>query len=151
MNAAGSDIVIFAAETLPLKEWLQDASRILSAAMGRATPERMTALVADVTADPPRRRLFLACRGGSLVGAMVIRGAEEHSGEIELLAVVPEARGHGTGRLMVAWATDNLGYSELVAETDSESLGFYIRCGFAASSLGELRPGTERFLCRLRS
>jgi GNAT superfamily N-acetyltransferase len=145
------NFAIFDASTLPIREWVIEASRILSHAMGNPTPQRFALLVADVTGDQPRRHLFLACQDNDLAGAMVIRRQSEATAEIELIAVEPRVRLRGVGRQMVEWARQNLGFRELFAETDGDSVGFYVSCGFTVESLGKLHPSTERFRCRLTS
>jgi hypothetical protein len=39
---------------------------------------------------------------------------------------------------------------ELVAETDIDSVNFYLKTGFSVESLGEKYPGRERFRCVYR-
>ncbi len=42
-----------------------------------------------------------------------------------------------------------LNFDCLEAETDEDAVGFYIKCGFIVTSLGEVHPNTERFRCVL--
>jgi GNAT superfamily N-acetyltransferase len=65
------------------------------------------------------------------------------------IAVDRRRRREGIGRVLVdELGTRNPG-STLHAETDADAVGFYARCGFDVSSLGERYPGIERFECTL--
>ncbi|MCL6600332.1 MAG: GNAT family N-acetyltransferase [Alicyclobacillus macrosporangiidus] len=64
------------------------------------------------------------------------------------IAVRPSERNKGLGRQMLKRIVSSSGITELYAETDRESVGFYRRCGFSIESVGEKYPGVERFRCR---
>ena len=70
------------------------------------------------------------------------------SGILRQIAVRPEWRRQGVGRALLHEAQLHLGLSSISAETDRSAVGFYERCGFCTSTLGEKYPGVERFLCR---
>ena len=59
-------------------------------------------------------------------------------------------RGRGIGRRLLTEVLAAVGATELVAQTDTDAVGFYRACGFAVSSLGEMYPGVERFECTRR-
>src|SRR5699024_3453598 len=66
---------------------------------------------------------------------------------IEAIAVDSGWRHHGIGRRLIREATAHARAGAVVAETDSDGVGFYARCGFATISLGEKYPGVQRFWC----
>jgi len=68
---------------------------------------------------------------------------------IRHIAVEPSVRKQGIGQHMVVWLLRERQFSHLLAETDHEAVGFYERCGFRVTSVGEVYPGTERFVCEL--
>jgi ribosomal protein S18 acetylase RimI-like enzyme len=86
---------------------------------------------------------------GSLVGCIGVEQAGRSEIVVHSLAVKPGFRRKGIGRFMVRELATAFGGSTLVAETDADAVGFYRRCGFAVTSLGERYPGTERFRCTL--
>jgi len=69
--------------------------------------------------------------------------------ELINIGTAPEARGRGLGRRLIEAAMGREGPATVRLETDNDAVGFYRRCGFSVSSLGEKYPGIERFECRL--
>lgn len=62
------------------------------------------------------------------------------------IATAPAARQCGVGRrLLVAVRRATPTTLPLIAETDTDSVGFYTSTGFTVSSLGDKYPGVERF------
>jgi GNAT superfamily N-acetyltransferase len=110
-------------------------------------------------------RAVLEARARYLTGEWGLLGYEERTAVLGLIgfertsptavrirgmAVDPRRRREGIGRVLVhEVGTRNRG-STLHAETDGDAVGFYARCGFEVSSLGERYPGVERFHCRSR-
>jgi GNAT superfamily N-acetyltransferase len=65
------------------------------------------------------------------------------------IGVPARVRGRGTGRRLLAEVLTAVGATEIFVQTDTDAVGFYRACGFAASSLGDMYPGVERFERRL--
>ena len=86
---------------------------------------------------------------GSPVGLIRTRRLGPRSAEITHIAVTPERRRTGLGQAMVQELVAMGRLEKVVAETDRDAVGFYIRCGFMVESLGEKYPGVERFRCVL--
>jgi len=63
------------------------------------------------------------------------------------LAVDPEARGAGLGRLLLLEAIERERPAVVVAEADEHAVEFFRRVGFVVESLGEAAHGEERFRC----
>ncbi|WP_230986949.1 GNAT family N-acetyltransferase [Cohnella fermenti] len=82
-----------------------------------------------------------------LVGIVGYEVNEDNVLTIKHLAVAPEERGKGFGRLtvleLIAWEAPDI----LLAETDEEAIEFYRNIGFVIESLGEAGAGAERFRC----
>ncbi|MFD0870612.1 putative acetyltransferase [Chlamydia abortus] len=66
------------------------------------------------------------------------------------IAVKKEHRGKGIGRQMIDKVIARHAVLSVQAQTDQDSVPFYKSCGFTVTSLGELYPGIERFLCEKR-
>ncbi len=87
---------------------------------------------------------------GRLLGALGLELIAPAAATIRHLAVVPEERGRGIGRQLLAAVARRYALRTPTAETDRDAVGFYRRCGFTITSLGEQYPGVERFRCRRR-
>lgn len=96
----------------------------------------------------PDRRLFGMWEGGRLAGCIGIESADSDDFEIKHIAVSPAARGRGIGKALIKAVQRIQRPSVIVAETDSEAVGFYRSIGFEIQSLGEKYLGVERFRCR---
>lgn len=80
-----------------------------------------------------------------------VAGYEQgHTGiTLRHIATVEPHRRTGAGRRLLAEIRSRHPDSDLVAETDAASLGFYLATGFSATLLGEKYSGVERFTVRL--
>jgi ribosomal protein S18 acetylase RimI-like enzyme len=87
---------------------------------------------------------------GDMVGCIGVEILQTGRAVVRHIAVMPEHRQQGIGRRMLRQLSDELELEWLIAETDSDALGFYQQCGFDVESLGNLYPGVERFRCTLR-
>ena len=88
-----------------------------------------------------------------IVGVIVLeKQADDHSFEIIGIAVDPAHRQWGIGRKLLRYAWENLGASELYAETDDEAVGFYRHCNFEITAHTETFPDGEyvRYRCVLK-
>ena len=90
-------------------------------------------------------------RAGIPVALVTIELERSGAAVIHHLVVRSELRGQGLGRALLQRARVYLAVSSISAETDRNAVGFYERCGFRKSSLGEKYPGVERFWCRIRA
>ncbi|HEY8530005.1 MAG: hypothetical protein BAA02_13660 [Paenibacillaceae bacterium ZCTH02-B3] len=70
-------------------------------------------------------------------------------GELEVLhlAVIPEARGVGFGRLLLLETIERERPAAVVAEADEHTVEFFRHVGFVVESLGASPYGEERFRC----
>lgn len=121
------------------------AEQMLRLAVGPGEPTRLTAAmeIFEVT----DARLVGLGDGDHLFGVVGFR----HDGgdvRIQHLAVRPEVQGRGWGRVIVDWLASACPGLPLVAETDDDAVGFYRRCGFRVTPLGETYPGVERYAVR---
>jgi putative acetyltransferase len=80
---------------------------------------------------------LVVSRAGKAVGCGAVRRIEAGTGEIKRMYVIPEERGRGIGRMLLAALEDEaraLGLSRLVLETgirQPESIALYQRAGFS--------------------
>ena len=121
---------------------------LLALCMGDPTPQRLQAVSARYCAQPTWHLLgieaasaVIACIGLEMIGP--------GEAAIRCIAVAAPYRRQELGRRLVQASVQQFGLHRLVAETDSDAVGFYERCGFVITSLGELYPGRERFHCLL--
>lgn len=106
--------------------------------------DRVDRVVEQYRQDP-RLVLLRASIGGDLVGVV---GYTVQSAEVVVLHIATRenSRRSGVGsRMLRAVREFTPSHVRLVAETDSDAVGFYIANGFVAESLGEKYPGVERF------
>ena len=99
--------------------------------------------------DDPAVTLLVAMVNGIPVGAA---GYTVGESEITLLhiATTHPVRRTGVGRRLLAAVRQAAPATlPLIAETDTDSVGFYTATGFTVISLGEKYPGVERFRARL--
>lgn len=73
----------------------------------------------------------------------------ERQARICHIAVSPNSRYKGIAFEMIKKVIHMHGLTYVEAETDDEAVGFYKKCGFTVTSLGEKYPGIERFHCAL--
>ena len=122
--------------------------QLLTYSVGYPTPDKIARRLAEYRAGA-ERCLLLYESGGRVLGSVGIHLVAPGEAVIRNIAILPEQRGRGHGRRMVAQVWARFALHRLSAETDASAVGFYRRCGFAIASLGEKWPGTERFDCEL--
>ena len=121
----------------------EGVSELLAVAVGGGQ-DRTSRIVEQYRQDP-RLVLLSASIGCDLVGVVgyTVQGAEV---VILHIATCEKSRRAGVGsRMLRAVREVTPSHARLVAETDSDAVGFYIANGFVAESLGEKYPGVERF------
>lgn len=84
---------------------------------------------------------------GPLLGSIGFELTAPGEATVRHIAVLPPYRGQGIGRKLVEHLIATRQLQRLLAETDRDAVGFYRRCGFVITSLGERYPGVERFGC----
>lgn len=124
-------------------EFDDEAAAILAACSGEGSSERGRQLVAAARTDPAAS-LFGVFAEGRLAGVYVLRKANLMN-EVALLAVAPEQRRRGHGRMCLYDALLRSGRRPLVVETDDESLAFYKRVGFKIVGKRKGPDGTPRY------
>jgi GNAT superfamily N-acetyltransferase len=117
----------FEIRLLPESAYLQ-AALVLAPATGAGTPDAALDRISQHVHEGK-----IAIYGGFLSGELVAAYLLKRDGmanEVALIAVVPEQRKRGIGRLLLKDALQRSGKRPLTAETDEEGLGFYKTCGF---------------------
>jgi Acetyltransferase (GNAT) family. len=109
-------------------------------------PERLPEVIRDYQTDG-RLDMMGYVDEDRLIGIVGYAVDEDNVLEIKHLAIAPEERGKGYGRLAVlellTWEAPDV----ILAETDEECIEFFRNIGFVIESLGEKNPGVERFRC----
>ena len=124
----------------------EKGAALLAPALYMPTNERIQAR-AMAYAKNPLCQAFFALNGDVPVGLCIVQPGNQQA-EILALAVAEEQRKQGIGRRMIAHVHTKL-MLPLIAETDDDAVGFYRRCGFSVTSLGEKYPGIIRYRCIL--
>lgn len=104
------------------------AAIVLADATGDGTAE-----AAQLRIDQARAGANNRVIGGWLHDSLIAAYTLERDGmanQIGVIAVAPEYRRQGYGRLMLTDALRRSGRRPLTAETDDDSMGFYKTCGF---------------------
>lgn len=114
-----------------------------------ATSEHRVASEFDKYMSSKKRVLYGYEHDGNIVGCIGIEYIESNTYEIKHIAVSPQSRESGIGEKMIQFVFTQHSIYRLQAETDKDAVGFYRKCGFTITSLGEKYPGVERFLCIL--
>lgn len=127
----------------------EDVKAMLGAAIFEPSTERIDALLNKVY-SAQKANLFGLRHQGTIVAVAGTRRVTNSIAELLHIAVKPSEQNKGFGRELVGLLVRTEGITELFAETDHDSVGFYKQCGFSIESLGEKYPGVERFVCRWR-
>ena len=112
------------------------------------TPERLKCRAEKYSAD---KNIFVyACKIDSVYAGIVVLKTENDTAEILDIAVKPKYRKHGIGKSLIDFIFTQFPIDNITAETDDEAVGFYKRCGFTITSVGEFCD-TKRYFCNLSS
>jgi ribosomal protein S18 acetylase RimI-like enzyme len=125
-----------------------ELAALLSHSVGFPTPEKLQ-VIANCYRTEATWRLLGIEEDGAVVGCIgiMLETEDRDCAVIRHIAVAPQCRGRGIGRLMIEAVCADFRLRQLMAETDAEAVEFYRRCGFEVASLGERYPGVERFRC----
>lgn len=118
---------------------------LLKPSVYNPTPERLKSRAEKYSAD--KRTNVYACKTGGVYAGIVVLKTENGTAEILDISVKPEYRKHGIGKSLIDFVFNQLPIDTITAETDDEAIGFYKRCGFTITSVGEV-CGTKRFFCK---
>jgi len=121
---------------------------LLAEVVYQPTLEKLTSVVDEYLLNP-QLELWGSKHGGVLAGLIGIEYQSEGIAIIRHIVVHPSMRKHGIGHRMMLAMQEKFRLKKLIAETDRDAEQFYRRCGFVVTSLGEVYPGVERFLCEL--
>src|SRR5262249_13353127 len=91
--------------------------------------------------------VFVATCHERVIGCVGIERHTDLLATIHQMAVAADERSRGVGKQLIFAAMESISCISFVAETDRHAVGFYERCGFTITSLGEKYPGIERFAC----
>ncbi len=147
---------------LRLRRLAPGESGELGAALAAMDPWRTlgfsaTALARYLERDDPALRRLVAERAGRAAGLIALRNPWLRGPSIEVLAVLPDARGGGLGRALVEWAAGEAAGSgnlwACVSSFNAPARAFWARAGFAeVAPLPDLvTPGHDEILLRRSS
>ncbi|WP_430789617.1 GNAT family N-acetyltransferase [Virgibacillus flavescens] len=112
-----------------------------------ATSENKLAKQYELYNQSQNRKLYGFKQNNSAIGCIGIEFPSPNQCEIKHIVVSPDFRGYGLGRKMIQFVIDQNYLTGITAETDKDAVGFYQKCGFQVTSLGEKYPGVERYCC----
>ena len=123
---------------------------VFALAVGYPTPDKLAGLAAQYESTPTWSAFGLF-EGRVPLGVIGLEHRAPGSAQIRHISVAVNTQRSGIGRCLIEESRTRYGLRELYAETQSDAVPFYQRCGFAVTSLGELHPGIERFACWWRA
>ena len=104
------------------------AAQILADATGEGTAESAQVLIDEARAGGADR-VIGGWLNDNLIGAYTLE-RDGMANQVRLIAVSPDQRRQGFGKMMLLDALRRSGRRPLTAETDDDALGFYKSCGF---------------------
>lgn len=119
---------------------------LLKPSVFNPTPERLKDRAEKYSAD--KNTFVYACKIDSVYAGNVVLKTENDTAEILDIAVKPEYRKHGIGKSLIDFIFTQFSIDNITAETDGEAVGFYKKCGFAVTPVGEFCD-TKRYFCKL--
>ena len=119
---------------------------LLKPSVYKPTPKRLKDRAEKYTED--KNVFAYACKSSEKYIGIVVFRAENNTAEILDIAVKPEYRKHGIGRKLIDFILNQFPVDIIIAETDDEAVGFYKRCGFTITSVGEV-SSIKRYFCQL--
>ncbi len=126
--------------------WQPEVLALLKPSVYNPTPERLKSRAGKYSAD---KNIFVyACKNSEKYIGIVVFVTENGTAEILDIAVRPEYRKKGIARSLIDFIFNQFPIDTIIAETDDEAIGFYKRCGFTITSVGEV-CGTKRYFCQL--
>lgn len=75
-------------------------------------------------------KVYVCYDNKKIVGILIIRLTNNHSAEIEGIAVSHIYRNRGFGKMMIEEIKKSEGLKKIIAQTDEDAIGFYQHCGF---------------------
>ena len=121
---------------------------LLAPSVYNPTPERLKHRAEEYAADSNVKAY--ACKNSEKYIGIIVFVTENGITEILDIAVKPEYRKHGIGRKLIDFIFTQFPIDNITAETDDEAVGFYKKCGFAVTPVGEFCD-TKRYFCKLSS
>lgn len=119
---------------------------LLKPSVYNPTPERLKRRVEKYSSD--KNTFVYACKIDGVYAGIVVLKTENDTAEILDIAVKPEYPKHGIGRNLIGFIFTQFPIDTITAETDNEAVGFYKKCGFTVTSVGEV-SSTKRYFCQL--
>ena len=133
-----------------VKEKLSDSAilHLLAPSVFNPTFERLLIRAKKYQADD-KSKVYAYSENGEYKGIIVFK-TEDNTAEILDIAVKPGYQGKGIGSMLIDYIFSKFAVSKITAETDDEAVGFYKKCGFAVTPVGEFCD-TKRYFCKLSS
>ena len=121
---------------------------LLKPSVYNPTPERLKRRAEKYSAD--KNTFVYACKIDGVYAGIVVLKTGNDTAEILDIAVKPEYRKHGIGKSLIDFIFTQFPIDNITAETDDKAVGFYKKCGFAVTPVGEFCD-TKRYFCKLSS
>ncbi len=119
-------------------------SELLAFSVFNPTREKLQKRTDSYIADKSVKAVVLSDKGRLV--ALAVFKVEEKTATVLDLAVDAKLRGKGFGRRILELIAKKNDVWKIKAETDSEAVGFYEKCGFEAEKI-PTEYSTERYLC----
>ncbi len=119
---------------------------VLGQAMFMPTAGRMKS-AAEAIYSKQQGSFYLCKDGDTLLGVIGLQRTDNIQVEIMHIAVAKDHQGKGVGRFMIEEAFRYSGTDTIVAETDSDAVDFYKKCGFKVKLQKDNILDTDRYWC----
>ena len=118
--------------------------------MGTPTRERYERLIDQIRNDESWR-IYGCMDKDEILGLIAVTFLPEQTAEIMGIAVAKGYQGQGVGRYLLLELVREEDLQTLLAETDDETVGFYIRNGFDVTAFSRTYENGEvlRYSCKL--
>ncbi len=126
----------------------EKVNNLLASAMFNPTEGRIKTVAEGIYAK--QQGSFYICELEEIVGIIGVRRVDNAFIQIMHIAVDEKHRKEGIGKAMVSYVRDAQRVDEIIAETDSDAVGFYKKLGFSIEEQEDRMTGLVRFVCRLK-
>jgi GNAT superfamily N-acetyltransferase len=117
---------------------------LIMGAIDNPSPDKVIAIIKSY--NHPDHEMLGAFMGDTLVGILGICKTSAAVITMRHISVLPEFQRHGVGTLLLNAIMKCHERHRIIAETDQESVGFYLKSGFSCNAFEGIY-GTLRYTC----
>jgi len=129
-------------------DWATDreaVAKLLRRATGPHDDDRVRSMLTQY--ERGAWSLFVLRQSGTVVAVLGVSGGEQIT--IQHVAVAASVERNGLASRLLKMLTESEGWKRIVAETDDEGVGFYVKTGFVVTQVASPHPSVNRYSCVL--